>query len=240
MTYIRANREEIDAWETLGSEGWTWDNLWPYYLKSEKYTHPSPEQSAAGGTYQTPYHGTEGPLRVSYRGNLTDSPTTSLIIETWERLSLALNPDLNSGDTRGIAIGPQTIDPRTDLRWDSTAAYLLPVRDRPNLSVFKGTVTRIIWKEGHGGNKNSNCLSDIQADGVAYVVGEKEEEGEEETTLKAKKEVILSAGTMRSPTILEASGIGNPRYRQARPLYGICILSLWLSSCFANELRAVF
>lgn len=217
MTYIRANREEIDMWERLGNDGWNWDALWPYYLKSEEYIRPRPEQSAAGGTYQMENHGLDGPLRVGYRGNLTNSSASSLILETWDRLSLPLNPDLNSGDTRGVAIGPQTVDPETDLRWDSAVAYLLPVRARPNLTIFKGTATRIVWK------KTPGCKAGIVAAGVAYVT-----EDEEETVLKANKEVILSAGAMRSPTILEASGIGNPRYFRFKPL-GPRVVSLGLS-----------
>lgn len=205
MTYIRANREEIDVWERLGNDGWTWDTLWPYYLKSEEYVRPSPEQSDAGGTYQMGNHGTDGPLRVGYRGNLTNTTASSLILETWDRLSLPLNPDLNSGDTRGIAIGPQTVDPDTDTRWDSARAYLLPVRDRPNLTIIKGTATRVMWRE-KAENKTSGCHAGLLADGVAYVTQE-----EEEKTLNVTKEVILSAGAMRSPAILEASGVGNSR-----------------------------
>lgn len=203
MTYIRGNREEIDIWGQLGNDGWSWDSLFPYFKKSEEYIRPNPAQYAAGGTYKIENHGLEGPIRVGYRPGLKESPSSPLMIETWDRLSVPLSPDLNGGDVRGFALGPQTVDPETDTRWDSARAYLRLIKDRSNLSVIKGEVTHITWQEQ---NETSDCHAKQTASGVAYLTADGETK-----TIEASGEVILSAGAWRSPGILEASGVGNPR-----------------------------
>jgi choline dehydrogenase len=202
MTYIRASKEEIDAWEELGNTGWNWDALYPYYIKSEKYIAPTPDQVDAGATYEIEHHGLEGPVRVGYTATLVNTSTAPLIIDTWEGLSVPLNPDLNSGDNRGIAMGPQTRDPATNRRWDSATAYLHPVEDRPNLRIFQGTVERLTWAKGAA----SKCAG-LVAEGVRYLTPE-----DEVVVHKAKKEVIVSAGSYRTPGLLEKSGVGSPRY----------------------------
>ncbi|KFA68980.1 hypothetical protein S40285_08380, partial [Stachybotrys chlorohalonatus IBT 40285] len=108
-----------------------------------------------------------------------------------------------TGDVRGFAIAPSTIDPAPagDNRWDAATAYLYPVEDRPNLSVIQGTVTRILWA---GDSKTASTCGRLIASGVEYVTSE-----DLSGTVQAK-EVILSAGALRSPSIIEASGIGNP------------------------------
>ncbi|KAH6675385.1 glucose oxidase [Plectosphaerella plurivora] len=200
MTYIRASKEEINAWEELGNPGWNWDALLPYYIKSEKYIAPTPDQVDAGATYQIENHGLDGPVRVGYTAALVNTSTSPLIIDTWEGLSVHLNPDLNSGDNRGIAMGPQTRDPATNRRWDSATAYLHPVEDRPNLKIFQGTVEKLTWAK-----RRVKCEG-LVADGVRYLTPKNKI-----AVLKAKKEVILSAGAYRTPGLLEKSGVGSPR-----------------------------
>lgn len=200
MTYIRANKEEIDAWEELGNKGWNWEALLPYYIKSERYIAPSQTQVDAGATYELEHHGLEGPVRVGYTTDLVNNSAAALILDTWDGLSVRLNPDLNSGDNRGIAMGPQTRDPATNRRWDAATAYLHPVEHRPNLEVLQGTVESVTWAKG-----GSRC-GGLVADGVRYVAADGKA-----VVLKAKKEVVLSAGTLRTPVILERSGVGSPR-----------------------------
>lgn len=205
MTYIRSNREEIDVWEQLGNDGWSWDALLPYFKKSEEYIRPNAAQNEAGATYDLENHGIDGPVRVGYRPGLANSSTSPLLLETWNRLSVPLNPDLNGGDVRGVALGPQTVDPETDTRWYSARAYLELARGRPNLKIIQGTVTRITWEEGQH-NETRRCQGRLVASGVAFLTVNGEEQ-----TVSATREVIISAGALRSPTILEASGIGSPR-----------------------------
>ena len=200
MTYVRGDAAQFDAWEDLGNPGWNWATLFPYFKKSENYTVPSDTQLAAGATFEYQYHGFEGPVHVGYNLDLVNGSFAPKVIQTWEGMSLPHNPDLNSGNVRGFSMGPQTLDPQLNIRWDAARAYYYPVEKRPNLNIVKGTVKRIIWApEGYNG-----CLV---ANGVEFLT----EDGGSEF-LNASKEVIISAGAVRTPLVLEGSGIGNPRF----------------------------
>jgi choline dehydrogenase len=97
-------------------------------------------------------------------------------------------------------MGPQTLDTDLNIRWDAARAYLHPAEHRPNLRVFKGTARRITWARG-GGKRGLSVASGVEVltdDGKSSVLG-------------ANKEVVISAGALRTPLVLEASGIGNPK-----------------------------
>ncbi len=201
MTYIRGNVAEFDAWEQHGNPGWNWNSLLPYFKKSEEYTVPTASQLAAGATYEPKYHGFKGPLHVGYIPALENGSYAPVVINTWASLSVAHNPDLNSGSVRGFGMGPQTLDTKLNIRWDAARAYYHPAEHRPNLHILKGTVKSITWASEKGKK------GDLVAKGVEVLI----DDGKS-TFLSAKKEVIVSAGALRTPLVLEASGIGNPRY----------------------------
>lgn len=208
MTYMRGNKEEFDAWERLGNAGWNWDALLPYFIKSENYTAANASQVAAGATYDLEHHGLEGPVKVGYPAGLTNTSSTDAILEGWSKVNIPLSEDQNSGDVRGISISPQTMEAAAgveedgevyDLRWDATRAYLHPIEDRENLIFVKGTVQKLVWDE----TKEKDGLV---AKGVEVIGADGDVE-----VLEATNEIVLSAGAYRSPGILEASGVGNPR-----------------------------
>lgn len=201
MTYIRGNVAEFDAWEQHGNPGWNWNALFPYFKKSEKYTIPTDSQLAAGASYQSQYHGFNGPLHVGYVPALENGSYAPVVIDTFQGLSVAHNPDLNSGNVRGFGMGPQTLDPKLNVRWDAARAYYHPVEHRSNLKILKGTVKRIAWASGKG--KKGALI----AKGVEMLT----DDGKS-TIVSARKEVIVSAGALRTPLVLEASGVGNPTY----------------------------
>ncbi|KAL2206892.1 glucose oxidase [Sarocladium strictum] len=198
MTYIRGDASLYDSWEKLGNPGWNWASIFPYFKKSEQYTTPNGEQISAGATYEPQNHGRKGPVHVGYPPTLGKNDFTPAVRETWKHFGLEVNEDLNGGEVRGFAIGPQTLDAKTNVRWDSARAYYSPAEGRRNLEILKGTVRRVVWK------KRGKKGEDVVADGVEYL----DKDGKLKT-LKARREVILSTGTIRSPLILEASGIGN-------------------------------
>ncbi|KAK4149482.1 putative GMC oxidoreductase [Chaetomidium leptoderma] len=200
MTYIRGNVAEFDAWEQLGNPGWNWESIFSYFKKSEKYTIPTDSQLAAGATYESQYHGFDGPLHVGYVPSLENGSFAPAVKDTWEGLSVSHNLDLNSGSVRGFGMGPQTLDSNLNVRWDAARAYYQPVEHRPNLRIIKGTVKRITWASG--GCKKGHLV----ANGVEMLT-----DAGKSRTLGAKKEVVVSAGALRTPLVLEASGIGNPR-----------------------------
>ena len=202
MTYIRGDAAQIDAWEQLGNPGWNWATLLPYYKKSEQYKIPSETQIAAGATFQSQNHGFNGPVHVGYISGLQNGTFSPAVIQTWEGLSLPHNPDLNSGNVRGFSMGPQTLE--DNLRWDSSRAYLLPVLQRQNLKMVRGTAKRIIWKQKC--KRSPPRSAGLVASGVEYLT----QDGRAEV-VEANREVVVSAGAVRTPLLLEGSGVGNPR-----------------------------
>ncbi|KAL8348884.1 hypothetical protein RB601_002202 [Gaeumannomyces tritici] len=207
MTYIRADAAEMDAWEALGNPGWNFSALFPYYLRSEAFTPPSEALQRAGVTYEPAVHSQRGMVHAGYpRGFTADSPYTFSVREAFENLGVPHNVDPAGGSVYGVSTNPQTLDRGLNMRWDSARAYLHPAENRPNLKIIRGTGRRLTWASpGKGTRQGAGCQGK-RASGIEYITADGRS-----VELSANKEVILSAGSLRSPLILEASGIGNPR-----------------------------
>lgn len=198
MAYTRAEDVQIDAWETIGNEGWTWKNLFPYYLKSENFTKPTKTQLELGASYNLEYNGENGPLNVAFT-KLESNSLTTYLNRTFQAMGLPWSEDLNGGKMRGFNIFPATINYEEYVREDAARAYYWPYESRENLHVLLNTfANRAVWAEGTGSEP-------VTAKGVEVTlktgaIG----------TIGATKEVIVSAGALKTPAILELSGIGNP------------------------------
>ena len=199
MTYIRAEKAQIDAWELVGNEGWNWESLYPYYLKSEHFDNATEHQlSIDGASFVGKYHGLEGPLHVGYPIELNNGSFHTTVNATVQALGIPFNPDVNGGHVRGFTVWQSTFDRIANLRADAAREYYLPVRSRPNLHVYTSTLAnRMIWDE----SKDA-----ASAKGVEVTLSDNRT-----TILNACKEVIVSAGSLKSPAFLELSGIGNPK-----------------------------
>lgn len=179
MMYIRGARRDYDDWAQMGNVGWSYQDVLPYFLKSED--NEEAEQMDPG------YHGVGGLLSVSrfpYH-----PPLSHAIIQAAMEQGYPVR-DLNGESNMGFMIAQTTT--RNGSRLSSSKAFLRPVKNRPNLHVMlNSTVTRILinqtLKEAYGVEVFTN--------------------GRLETFL-AKNEVILSAGAVNSPQILLLSGIG--------------------------------
>ena len=201
--YARAEAVQIDTWQEIGNGGWTWEMLFPYYLKSESMSIPNKTQSEAGASINPRYHGSDGPVHVGlFDLRKRDHDLTTSFNRTLESMGIPWNTDINSGHMRGFAIHPSTVD-EANVRSDAARSYYWPYADRSNLHVKLNTfVSRIAWE----GREESEQGDEITAGGV-----EIDAQDGQKHVIHAKKEVILSAGALRSPAILELSGIGNPR-----------------------------
>lgn len=202
MAYTRAEDVQVDAWETIGNEGWTWSSLLPYYLKSENLTNPSTAQLAAGARPNPKFNGNEGPLKVAYS---VTSPTqlTSVLNKTHANLGIPWSDDVNGGKMRGLSIFPSTLDADLQIREDAARAYYFPFQNRKNLHVLLNTfANRLVWS---GSNNESNTDNKATARGV-----EISSLNGTVSIISASEEVIVSAGSLKTPSILELSGIGNP------------------------------
>ncbi|KAI2468587.1 putative GMC oxidoreductase [Annulohypoxylon bovei var. microspora] len=207
MTYIRGDKAEFDAWESLGNDGWNWDALYPYLKGVERFSPPTVAQKAAGASFDPEYHGEGGPLITGFPFELLNGTFYNLAQEAWQTLGYPLNLDFNSGVTRGFGVWPQTLDRDANIREDAARAYYYPIEQRPNLKIIKGTATKLIWAN------SSTTSSMLLAHGIEY-----RDSSNQTVTITAKKEVLLSAGSLRTPLILERSGVGN---KDILDIYGI-------------------
>lgn len=199
MVYTRAQDAQIDAWEAIGNEGWNWENLFPYYKKGEGFQIPSdyPFLQGSGVTYNSSSHGYEGPLKVGWPPAQENDGLAQTLNQTYQSFDVPYNEDLNGGNMVGFSLYPMTVDSELDVREDAARAYYYPYQSRKNLHVLSNThANRLKWENSE--DVTANGVEVTLANGTTAVV-------------HAKREVILSAGSLRSPILLEHSGIGNPR-----------------------------
>ena len=181
MVYTRGNKHDYDRWETIhGAEGWGWDDVFPYFKKSEDFQAEGDEG----------YHGYGGPLTVTKNSYV--SPSSRAFLEAGKMIGYE-EIDYNGASQIGFSSTQQTI--KNGKRWSTAQAFLHPVRDRPNLFVLTGKSVRQLEFDG-------DRVTGIQ------VVNSKNFIHGNNDFISARKEVILSAGVIGSPYILLLSGIG--------------------------------
>jgi choline dehydrogenase-like flavoprotein len=200
-TYLRPARAEFLSWIAVGNTDWTWDSLLPYFRKSENLQIPSASQAAQGATYDAQSHGFAGPLDIAWPPLLDVGKFGEVLNETWQSLGLEWNLDPNAGLPRGLFLKPSEYNlGEGAIREDANRAFLSPAGNRTNLEVFTYTTAMKLRLEHHSTSKS------MVATGVDIVTASGQHQ-----TIRAAREVILSLGALRTPGLLEASGIGNPR-----------------------------
>ncbi|KAK0264021.1 hypothetical protein LTR35_017449 [Friedmanniomyces endolithicus] len=200
MAWNRPSRQDLDAWEELGNHGWGWDEVEPFYRKSEHFTVPSDSDNKQH-RLQTELAalGTQGPIPISYMREY--SLSHKHWHQTLNNLGVKTNERHMSGSNVGVWTNMVAVDPRTLKRSYSATAYYLPNAIRENLVVITGALAREVSLE----QDHEKWV----AKGIRY-----EYEGDEYQA-KASEEVIISAGSVASPQLLEVSGIGNPAVLEA-------------------------
>jgi choline dehydrogenase-like flavoprotein len=200
-TYLRPAKAEFLSWAAVGDAGWTWDSLLPYFRKSESLQIPPAGQEEQGATYDAQSHGFDGPLDIAWPPLLDVGKFGQVLNQTWQSLGLKWNHDPNAGLPQGLFLKPSEYNlEQGGIREDANRAYLSPVANRTNLKVFTYTTAMKLRLEHHSTSKP------MTATGIDVVSASGENK-----TIRAAREVILSLGTLRTPALLEASGIGNPR-----------------------------
>lgn len=184
MCYIRGNAMDLDNWAKMdGLEDWTYADCLPYYRKSE-----------TRDVGENDYHGGTGPVSVttSQRGSTIGSSVLfNAMVEAGVQAGYPRTDDLNGYQQEGFGPMDRTVTPKG--RRSSTArGYLDMAKSRPNLTIKTHAVTDKILFSGK------------RAIGVQYLQGN----DTNPTTVHAKREVILSAGAIASPQILQRSGVG--------------------------------
>jgi choline dehydrogenase len=190
MIYMRGQRSDFDYWESLGNRGWSWDEVLPVYKKSESYQHGADE-----------FHGADGELRVEERRVNWE------ILDAWrdaaEQCGIPKIEEFNRGDNFGNAYFQ--MNQRNGSRWSGTRAFLRPVLSRKNLTVtIHAHVEKLELDTANGGRR---------ATGVRVRIGKQAAQ-----IIDARREVILAAGAIGSPQLLQLSGIGNSSLLQEKEI----------------------
>ncbi len=180
MAYVRGNRADYDAWAELGNKGWSYDEILPYFMRSEN--HKQADELDEG------YHGKDGELHVTVPVRFR-TPVLDAFIESCAAVGIPPNKDYNGTHQEGAGAVQCTI--KDGKRCSGAVAFLKPVLKRPNLTaITRAHVSKIIFE----GKK---------AIGVEYIKGSKKQ------LVYTNKEIILSAGAFQSPQLLMLSGIGD-------------------------------
>lgn len=143
MCYIRGVAGDYDDWAAQGATGWNWDNVLPYFRKSEGNSRGADA-----------FHGADGPLGVS--DLRYTNPLSQVFIDAGQQVGLAHNADFNGAEQTGV--GFYQVTQRNGARCSTAVAYLNPARQRPNLTVHTGAVVSRITFDG------------TRANGVAYAM----------------------------------------------------------------------
>lgn len=181
MLYVRGNRRDYDGWEEQGNPGWRYEEILPYFLKSEG----NKQEWIVDHSYGR-YHSLHGPLSVDhFRSN---DPIKSVIMNAATNVGYRRLLDVNAEEHIGFVRAQGTL--YNGERCSAARAFLSPVKKRKNLHIIKkAVVTKLI-------------IDGFDVKGVRFEVNH------QELQAIAKKEVIVSAGALNSPKLLMLSGIG--------------------------------
>jgi choline dehydrogenase len=179
MIYMRGQKSDYDHWAALGNHGWSWDEVLPWFKRTEDYQHGADE-----------LHGAGGELRVEERRVNWE------ILEAWrdaaEECGIPKIREFNRGDNFGNAYFQ--MNQRRGVRWSATKAFLRPVQHRPNLTVLTDALVHRVRVDTRDGVRRATGVELSLPDGTR--------------TVEARREVILAAGAIGSPQILQLSGVG--------------------------------
>ena len=181
LLWIRGQKEDYNIWRQLGNTGWSWEDVLPFFLKSENNELGKSE-----------FHNDSGPITVANKKinlKLLDEFQNAA-----EEYGIPKTNDFNTGDNFGVGFFQFTTSfnkPGLKLRCSAAKGYLNPVKKRSNLKIVVKAHVQKINFEGK------------KAVGVNYYQKGKL------ITVKANREVILSAGAIGSPHVLQVSGIGD-------------------------------
>ena len=182
MIYMRGQRSDYDHWASLGNQGWGWDDVLPVFKKSEDYVHGADE-----------FHGAGGELRVEERRVSWE------ILDAWreaaEECGIPRITEFNRGDNFGNAYFQ--MNQRKGVRWSATRAFLRPVEHRTNLDIQLNAHTLAVRFDRSAGRPRATGVALRLSDGTPREIA-------------ATREVVLAAGAIGSPQILQLSGVGSP------------------------------
>ncbi len=182
MIYMRGQARDYDGWaEHTGDADWRWDRCLPYFRKHEDHFRGADEAHGAGGEWRVE--------KQRLRWDILDA-----FAQAAQQSGIPATDDFNRGNNEGV--GYFLVNQKNGWRWSAARAFLRPAcTARPNFQLWTSSQV-------------AQLLVETQADGRKRCTGAKVWNGKEMVTVRAAREVILSAGSIGSPQILQLSGIG--------------------------------
>lgn len=178
MVYVRGHARDFDTWADMGADGWSFADVLPYYKRMESW-----HDGGHGG--DPAWRGTDGPLHVT-RGR-RDNPLFDAFVQAGQQAGYEVTGDYNGEKQEGFGPMEQTV--WKGRRWSAANAYLKPALKLPNCEIVRGLVERIVIEEGRATGVQ------VRRGGTSQII-------------RARREVILSAGSINSPKLLMLSGVG--------------------------------
>ena len=201
MIYMRGQARDYDGWaQIVGDDAWSWANSLPDFMAHEDhYRLDNGADPATGDNSRfSDIHGHGGEWRIEkqrLRWDILDDFATAMTEAGFERTD-----DFNSGDNAGV--GYFEVNQKSGWRWNTAKGFLRPAKGRPNLTVWtESQVERLVFE--------------TTPDGARRCAGAIVRRGGDAIAVRAKGEVVLSAGAIGSPQILQLSGVGPAEHLQA-------------------------
>jgi len=194
MIYMRGQARDYDAWATLtDDDSWSWQNVLADFKAHENHYRLDQGADPITGNNSrfSDMHGSGGEWRVEKQRLSWD--VLDSFADAAEQAGIEKIDDFNGGDNAGV--GYFDVNQRSGWRWSSSKAFLRPARGRSNLTIWTGSqAQKLSWSTADNGQPRCTGLSLSRAGQTVQVT--------------ANREVILSAGAINSPQILQLSGIG--------------------------------
>ncbi|KAL1710671.1 hypothetical protein EV121DRAFT_192665 [Schizophyllum commune] len=185
---------DFDAFESLGNPGWNWDSISSYAKNASNFTSLTPEQAEALNVQPSASdYGTDGPVHVSFGDYFW--PITKLWLAALNALGIPTNNRPNGGNVVGVNLTPSNVRPDNMTRDYSAPARYYPNEARENLVLLTGALVSRV-------NFDNSTGQGLVAKTVTYLSGGRA------YNVTAGREVIVSAGAINTPQLLELSGIG--------------------------------
>ncbi|KAI8969674.1 alcohol oxidase [Trametes punicea] len=204
--WTRGLNAQYDAWSTLlepeeASVGWNWDGLFSYMKKAEGFSAPNDQQRAKGADSIASYHGTTGPVQVTFPDAMYGGPQMKAFVDTVVNVTgMPHYRDLNGGTPNCVSITPLSLNWHDDdHRSSSIEAYYTPVEgERPGWTLLiEHIATKVVF---------DGTNAPVTAVGVEFAASD----GSGGRYLAyARREIILAAGAIQTPALLQLSGIGD-------------------------------
>jgi len=195
LIFIRGQAEDYDDWAAQGNTQWSFEKVLPWFRRLEHNTLGADEWRGTGGPLWSSH------IRVRH-------PLIDAVIDACEEAGIPRNPDFNGARQEGA--GYYQLTTRNGFRCSTAVAYLRPARSRPNLRVLtRAQTTRIVFegRRAVGVEYRPGARADRRDAGTAKASGITVEAGPP-VRVRARREVILCAGALQSPQLLQLSGVG--------------------------------